>query len=110
MYELCWSNCDIIQSLYSQDGINLGANLLYAVEVLVSGPTDKQSLLDSGILCCLIHILNSLLGLNEGHLRQNVGSDKEPVMAERNLRGDTGSVCWLEVVSLHACSVYLLLY
>lgn len=27
-------------------------------------PIDKQSLLDSGILCCLIHTLNALLTYN----------------------------------------------
>nr|CAB3493271.1 unnamed protein product [Digitaria exilis] len=49
-------------------GICPGSNLLYAVEVLVtevSGTNDKQPLLDSGILCCLIYILNSLLSPNE---------------------------------------------
>ncbi|KAG5250553.1 BEACH domain-containing protein [Salix suchowensis] len=45
----------------TKDDINPGSNLLTAVEALVSGPIDKQSLLDSGILCCLIHILNALL-------------------------------------------------
>ncbi|GLU03580.1 hypothetical protein SLE2022_207700 [Rubroshorea leprosula] len=33
----------------TKDGFNPGSNLLTAVEVLVSGPIDKQSLLDSGI-------------------------------------------------------------
>uniref|UniRef100_A0A1J3I2E2 WD repeat and FYVE domain-containing protein 3 n=1 Tax=Noccaea caerulescens TaxID=107243 RepID=A0A1J3I2E2_NOCCA len=42
-----------------------GANLLTAVEVLVSGPIDKQSLLDSGIFCCLIHVLSKLLAYDE---------------------------------------------
>ncbi|KAL1225121.1 BEACH domain-containing protein A2 [Cardamine amara subsp. amara] len=45
----------------TKEGLSHGANLLTAVEVLVSGPFDKQSLLDSGILCCLIHTLNALL-------------------------------------------------
>ncbi|XP_042006843.1 protein SPIRRIG-like isoform X1 [Salvia splendens] len=45
----------------TKDGIAPGANLLHAVEVLVSGPVDKQSFLDSGIFCCLIHVLNTLL-------------------------------------------------
>ncbi|RWW54260.1 hypothetical protein BHE74_00039166, partial [Ensete ventricosum] len=43
------------------EGISRGSNLLYAVEVLVTGAADKQPLLDSGILCCLIHILSALL-------------------------------------------------
>lgn len=46
-------------------GICPGSNLLYAVEVLVTETNDKQPLLDSGILCCLIYILNSLLNPNE---------------------------------------------
>ncbi|XP_062214623.1 protein SPIRRIG-like isoform X2 [Phragmites australis] len=46
-------------------GICPGSNLLYAVEVLVTETNDKQPLLDSGILCCLIYILNSLLSLDE---------------------------------------------
>ncbi|KAL9269782.1 SPIRRIG-like protein [Drosera capensis] len=54
----------------TKDGINPGSNLLTAVEVLVSGPTDKQSLLDSGIFCCLIHILSSLLGTPESNVRR----------------------------------------
>ncbi|XP_013629649.1 PREDICTED: BEACH domain-containing protein lvsA-like [Brassica oleracea var. oleracea] len=45
----------------TEEGISHGANLLTAVEVLVSGNIDKQSLLDSGILGCLIHTLNALL-------------------------------------------------
>ncbi|KAL0845732.1 hypothetical protein Bca101_018978 [Brassica carinata] len=45
----------------TEEGISHGANLLTAVEVLVSGHIDKQSLLDSGILGCLIHTLNALL-------------------------------------------------
>lgn len=46
-------------------GICPGSNLLYAVEVLVTQTIDKQPLLDSGILCCLIYILNSLLSPDE---------------------------------------------
>lgn len=46
-------------------GICPGSNLLYAVEVLVTETNDRQPLLDSGILCCLIYILNSLLSPNE---------------------------------------------
>ncbi|OIT08173.1 PREDICTED: protein SPIRRIG isoform X2 [Nicotiana attenuata] len=68
----------------TKDGIRPGANLLYAIEVLVSGPVDKQSLLDSGILCCLIHILNSLLGPNEGYLRQKVSNEEELLVTEEN--------------------------
>ncbi|KAK3149380.1 hypothetical protein QOZ80_3AG0216630 [Eleusine coracana subsp. coracana] len=46
-------------------GICPGSNLLYAVEVLVTETNDRQPLLDSGILCCLIYILNSLLSPDE---------------------------------------------
>uniref|UniRef100_A0ACD6A7M7 Uncharacterized protein n=1 Tax=Avena sativa TaxID=4498 RepID=A0ACD6A7M7_AVESA len=46
-------------------GICPGSNLLYAVEVLVTETIDKQPLLDSGILCCFIYILNSLLSPDE---------------------------------------------
>ncbi|XP_019178500.1 PREDICTED: protein SPIRRIG-like isoform X1 [Ipomoea nil] len=81
----------------TKDGINPGANLLYAVEVLVSGPIDKQSLLDSGILCCLIHILNSLLGPNEGLLRQSVDNNTEQGLAENNHDDDAASRRRLEV-------------
>lgn len=56
----------------TQDSISPGANLLTAVEVLVSGPIDKQSLLDSGILCCLIHVLNALLGPDRADERSKV--------------------------------------
>ncbi|KAL5712497.1 hypothetical protein ACHQM5_014664 [Ranunculus cassubicifolius] len=58
----------------SKDGFSPGSNLLYAVEVLVSAPIDKQSLLDSGILCCLIRILNALLN-PEVNNQQSVAVD-----------------------------------
>lgn len=37
---------------------------------MILQPIDKQSLLDSGILCCMIHILSVLLGANEGKVKQ----------------------------------------
>ncbi|CAH1417724.1 unnamed protein product [Lactuca virosa] len=61
----------------TEDGIQPGSNLLQAVEFLVSGPIDKQSLLDSGILCCLIYILNALLGPDGRNTRQKVTSIEE---------------------------------
>ncbi|PWA89657.1 beige/BEACH/WD domain containing protein [Artemisia annua] len=61
----------------TEDGIQPGSNLLQAVEYLVSGPIDKQSLLDSGILCCLIHILNALLGPDGRNTRHKVISVEE---------------------------------
>uniref|UniRef100_A0A803LFL4 Uncharacterized protein n=1 Tax=Chenopodium quinoa TaxID=63459 RepID=A0A803LFL4_CHEQI len=64
----------------TKDGICPGANLLSAIELLISGPIDKQSLLDSGILCCLIHILNALLGSSGGNIGQrNSDHDKQLV-------------------------------
>ncbi|XP_077245423.1 protein SPIRRIG-like [Tasmannia lanceolata] len=63
----------------SKDGVSPGSNLLYAVEVLVSGPIDKQPLLDSGILCCLIHILHTLLAPSEAYQRESVDED-EPIL------------------------------
>ncbi|KAL9227541.1 hypothetical protein vseg_003219 [Gypsophila vaccaria] len=66
----------------SKDRICPGANLLSAIEVLVSGPIDKQSLLDSGILCCLIHILNALLGSTGGTLG-NKSSDNDKSTATK---------------------------
>lgn len=44
-----------------KDGNIVGSNLLYALESLVSPPLNVQPLLDSGVLCCLIHLLNMLL-------------------------------------------------
>ncbi|XP_074316777.1 protein SPIRRIG-like [Silene latifolia] len=66
----------------SKDGFCPGANLLSAIEVLVSGPIDKQSLLDSGILCCLIHILNALLD-STGRTLGIKGSNNEKKSAEK---------------------------
>jgi hypothetical protein len=74
----------------TEDGIMPGANLLSAVEILVSGPIDKQSLLDSGILCCLIHILNALLGPDESNLKQKANTYE-------HFEGDTGPDRRLEV-------------
>ncbi|XP_010270013.1 PREDICTED: protein SPIRRIG-like isoform X2 [Nelumbo nucifera] len=61
----------------TKDDICPGSNLLHAVEVLVSGTIDKQSLLDSGILCCLIHILNALLSLDEASQRKIASNSEE---------------------------------
>lgn len=47
---------------------------------------DKQSFLDSGILCCLIYILNAFLNCNNSdkgrspnsaNLRENISSEKD---------------------------------
>ncbi|XP_050237389.1 protein SPIRRIG [Mercurialis annua] len=79
----------------SKDGISPGSNLLTAIEVLVSGPIDKQSLLDSGILCCLIHILNALLN-PEVNQRQKVSNSEAPLAFEKDY-DDVAQVRRLEV-------------
>ncbi|KAA8550818.1 hypothetical protein F0562_002502 [Nyssa sinensis] len=81
----------------TKDGIRPGSNLLNAVELLISGPIDKQSLLDSGILSCLIHILNALLDTDEGNHRQKATTSVEPLLTERNYDGDVGQLRRLEV-------------
>ncbi|KAG9155685.1 hypothetical protein Leryth_003953 [Lithospermum erythrorhizon] len=80
----------------TKDGFKPGANLLHAVEVLVLGPIDKQSLLDSGILCCLIHVLNALLNSHDGSQLQKFVDDEKPVVALDNSDGG-GSIRLLEV-------------
>ncbi|KAL4572014.1 hypothetical protein LXL04_018782 [Taraxacum kok-saghyz] len=61
----------------TQDEILYGSNLLLAVGFLVSGPIDKQSLLDSGIMCCLVHILDALLASDGGSVSVNVKPEVE---------------------------------
>ncbi|XP_043717443.1 protein SPIRRIG-like isoform X1 [Telopea speciosissima] len=80
----------------TKDGFSPGSNLLYAIEVLVSGPIDKQSLLDSGILCCLIHVLNALLSPDEVNQRQ-VANNSEERAFETGHDGSIGQVRRLEV-------------
>ncbi|XP_042457467.1 protein SPIRRIG-like isoform X1 [Zingiber officinale] len=74
-----------IISFFSEvkDGLTRGSNLLYAVEVLVTAALDKQSLLDSGILCCLIHILNALLNPRTSK-GENTDSLEDPKKSEKN--------------------------
>ncbi|KAK9055749.1 hypothetical protein SSX86_026834 [Deinandra increscens subsp. villosa] len=63
----------------TKDGVQVGFNLLQAVSFLVSGDIDKQSLLDSGILCCLVHILDAFLVSDGGNMKQNtVTGEEEP--------------------------------
>ncbi|KAL0390971.1 UNVERIFIED_CONTAM: protein SPIRRIG [Sesamum calycinum] len=68
----------------TKDGIRPGANLLQAVEILVSGLVDKQSFLDSGIFCCLIHVLNALLAPDGGSQRQQVINNEEQLSSNEN--------------------------
>ncbi|XP_023734944.1 protein SPIRRIG [Lactuca sativa] len=72
----------------TQDGILYGSNLLHAVGFLVSGPIDKQSLLDSGIMCCLVHILDALLGSDGGNVRQHVVTAEEDSEVTENVAPD----------------------
>lgn len=71
-------------------GICPGSNLLYAVEVLVTETIDKQPLLDSGILCCLIYILNSLLSSDESCKKSS------PVGGEGSASGKNKDWCPLQ--------------
>ncbi|ONK60512.1 uncharacterized protein A4U43_C08F19270, partial [Asparagus officinalis] len=91
---------DKVVSFFSEvtkDGISSGSNLLYSIEVLVSGPVDKQSLLDSGIFCCLIHILNALLNPDESNQTQSAFALEESIPNEESNTGDTVQARRLEV-------------
>jgi hypothetical protein len=59
-------------------------------------PIDKQSLLDSGILCCLIHILNALLS-TEANQRQKLTNSEGPLPPEKDQDGALEQVRRLEV-------------
>ncbi|XP_017217937.1 protein SPIRRIG isoform X2 [Daucus carota subsp. sativus] len=90
----------------TKDGIRPGSNLLNALEVLVSGPIDKQSLLDSGILCCMIHILNVLLGANEGKPKEKSSSEllqtpEVDELAVRRLEIEASVVHVMKALSSH---------
>ncbi|KAL1329696.1 hypothetical protein HN51_046871 [Arachis hypogaea] len=81
-----------------KDDISPGANLLASVEILVSGPIDKQSLLDSGIFCCLIHVLNALLNPDVTSQRANTAiDDEEQLVLQKDYNGDIGEGRRLEV-------------
>lgn len=70
-------------------------------------PVDKQSL-DSGILCCLIHIVNALLDPYETSQRPKANDTAEVLLAGKDYDGDVGQVRQLEVsLSLHALHVYI---
>lgn len=81
----------------TKDGIKPGANLLHAVEVLVSGSIDKQSFLDSGILSCLIQVLNALLAPDGFNHSKKPDNDKELIWVDDNNAANTKSVSQLEV-------------
>ncbi|XVF32502.1 hypothetical protein REPUB_Repub17cG0088500 [Reevesia pubescens] len=81
----------------TKGGFSPGSNLLIAVEVLVFGPIDKQSLLDSGIFCCLIRILNALLSPDETNQRSKVADSDESMLAEKDTVADVWQARRLEV-------------
>ncbi|XP_027367665.1 protein SPIRRIG isoform X2 [Abrus precatorius] len=81
----------------TKDGISPGANLLTSVEILVSGPIDKQSLLDSGIFCCLIQVLNALLDPDVTIQRPNSALDQQLILQKDYYNGDVGKDRRLEV-------------
>ncbi|KAJ8632836.1 hypothetical protein MRB53_026172 [Persea americana] len=81
----------------AKDGTSPGSNLLYAVEVLVTGPIDKQPLLDSGILCCLIHILNALLAPDDANKRQPTVYSEGSISSKKGYDGDATQARRLEV-------------
>ncbi|KAE8692066.1 transmembrane emp24 domain-containing protein p24beta3-like [Hibiscus syriacus] len=84
-------------SEFTEGGFSPGSNLLTAVEILVSGPIDKQSLLDSGIFCCLVHILNSLLSPDQTNQRPKVNDHEDSMLAEKDSAADVWQARKLEV-------------
>ena len=62
-------------------------------------PIDKQSLLDSGIFCCLIHILNALLDPDEANQREKTASYEEKSVFGEDHNGRGGQGRRLEVTS-----------
>ena len=60
-------------------------------------PVDKQSLLDSGILCCLIHILNALLDPSETSQMQKPADHEGLLPAVKDYDSGVGQVRRLEV-------------
>lgn len=61
-------------------------------------PIDKQSLIDSGIFCCLIRILNALLSPDEGNQRPKMTDSEESILAEKDSGVEVGQARRLEVV------------
>ncbi|WCJ21601.1 Beige/BEACH domain WD domain G-beta repeat protein [Euphorbia peplus] len=84
----------------SEDDISAGSNLLTAIEVLISGPIDKQSMLDSGIFCCLIHVLNALLSPQADH-RQPLETDRGGVGRVRRLEVEGSIVHIMKALASH---------
>ncbi|KAJ4817326.1 hypothetical protein LUZ62_029892 [Rhynchospora pubera] len=81
----------------TNDGICPGSNMLYAVEVLVTGPTDKQHLLDTGILGSLVYILQGLLSIDESYIKETALDDGVPASEEKQTDSYTSRVRRLEI-------------
>lgn len=60
-------------------------------------PIDKHSLLDSGILCCLIHILNALLSPDQANQKQKPSDYERKLQTENNYGDDVVQARRLEV-------------
>lgn len=73
---------------------------------MILQPIDKQSLLDSGILCCMIHILSVLLSANDGKVKQKA-TTVESLSTSENSDGSELPVRRLEVAFLIACPLLL---
>lgn len=63
-------------------------------------PIEKQPFLDSGILCCLIHVLNALLAPDMGNQRLQLNNDEELILADEKHGEETRAARRLEVVVL----------
>ncbi|GMI66498.1 SPIRRIG, Beach-Domain Homolog A1 [Hibiscus trionum] len=81
----------------TEGGFSPGSNLLTAVEILASGTIDKQSLLDSGIFCCLIHVLNALLSPDEANQGPKINDHEDSMLSEKDSASDVGQARRLEV-------------
>lgn len=68
------------------------------LHVLLVQPIDKQSLLDSGIFCCLIHILNAILDPSPANQRQKTPDMEELSLGNKDHDGDVANARQLEVV------------
>ncbi|XP_031487394.1 protein SPIRRIG-like isoform X2 [Nymphaea colorata] len=90
-----------------KESINPGLNLLYAIQALVSGPLDKQPLLDSGILCCLIHILNALLSPDNENNQAQAAVSEASILQEKPQNNSVTEAHQLEVeeIMMHVMKV-----
>ena len=70
-------------------------------------PIDKQSLLDSGIFCCLIHILNALLDPSDANQRKKAPDKEELSLGNKDYHGDVAQIRQLEVVFFAVPSILI---